>query len=324
MADDFSSQVERYRNLIDAALLDIGKNGEPAYLYEPIRYVLSGKGKRLRPSLVFISADAFGASENEALPAAMAVEILHNFSLVHDDIMDGDDLRHGKETVHKHWDDSVAILAGDGIFSLAYDQLTRLDSAATECLKVFSKATLRLCEGQALDKDFESHKAVSVDDYLEMVRLKTGTLLSLCCRLGAIVGSASADQTDQAGRFGERVGQAFQIQDDILEIYSNSDNMGKSLGSDVLAGKKTFLTCSAEEENASQWSEFRTGLGGGDLSEEILPALRQYFRDNGIQEAGKERVKQLVNEALSFLENIPKNKREKFELFVQMVIERKH
>ena len=324
MADDFSSQVERYRNLIDAALLDIGKNGEPAYLYEPIRYVLSGKGKRLRPSLVFISAEAFGASVNEALPAAMAVEILHNFSLVHDDIMDGDDLRHGKETVHKHWDDSVAILAGDGIFSLAYDQLTHLDSAATECLKVFSKATLRLCEGQALDKDFESHKAVSVDDYLEMVRLKTGTLLSLCCRLGAIVGSASADQTDQAGRFGERVGQAFQIQDDILEIYSSSDNMGKSLGSDVLAGKKTFLTCSAEEENASQWSEFRTGLGGGDLSEEILPALRQYFRDNGIQEAGKERVKQLVNEALSFLENIPKNKREKFELFVQMVIERKH
>ena len=308
MVNDFSSQVERYRNLIDAALLDIGKNGEPAYLYEPIRYVLSGKGKRLRPSLVFISADAFGASENEALPAAMAVEILHNFSLVHDDIMDGDDLRHGKETVHKHWDDSVAILAGDGIFSLAYNQLTHLDSAATECLKVFSKATLRLCEGQALDKDFESHKAVSVDDYLEMVRLKTGTLLSLCCRLGAIVGSASADQTDQAGRFGERVGQAFQIQDDILEIYSSSDNMGKSL----------------EEENASQWSEFRTGLGGGDLSEEILPALRQYFRDNGIQEAGKERVKQLVNEALSFLENIPKNKREKFELFVQMVIERKH
>ena len=143
MTDDFSSQVERYRNLIDAALLDIGKNGEPAYLYEPIRYVLSGKGKRLRPSLVFISAEAFGASVNEALPAAMAVEILHNFSLVHDDIIDGDDLRHGKETVHKHWDNSVAILAGDGIFSLAYDQLTRLDSAATECLKVFSKATLR-------------------------------------------------------------------------------------------------------------------------------------------------------------------------------------
>ena len=324
MADDFSSQVERYRNLIDAALLDIGKNGEPAYLYEPIRYVLSGKGKRLRPSLVFISAEAFGASESEALPAAMAVEILHNFSLVHDDIMDGDDLRHGKETVHKHWDNSVAILAGDGIFSLAYDQLTRLDSATTECLKVFSKATLSLCEGQALDKDFESHKAVSVDDYLEMVRLKTGTLLSLCCRLGAMVGSASLDQTDHAGRFGERVGQAFQIQDDILEIYSSSDNMGKSLGSDVLAGKKTFLTCSAEEENASQWSEFRTGLSGEDLSEEILPALRQYFCDNGIQEAGKKRVKQLVNEALSFLENIPENKREKFELFVQMMIKRKY
>ena len=124
MADDFSNQVERYRNLIDVALLDIGKNGEPAYLYEPIRYILSGKGKRLRPSLVFISAEVFGASESEALPAAMAVEILHNFSLVHDDIMDGDDLRHGKETVHKHWDDSVAILAGDGIFSLAYNQLT--------------------------------------------------------------------------------------------------------------------------------------------------------------------------------------------------------
>ena len=324
MTDDFSGRVERYRNLIDAVLLDIGKNDEPAYLYEPIRYVLSGKGKRLRPTLVFISADAFGASEDVALPAAMAVEILHNFSLVHDDIMDGDYLRHGKETVHRRWDNSAAILTGDGIFALAYDQLTRLDDAATESLKVFTDATLRLCEGQAMDKDFESRKGDSVYEYLEMVRHKTGTLLSLCCRLGAIVGSASSYQTDQIGRFGERVGQAFQIQDDILEIYSSSENMGKSLGSDVLAGKKTFLTCSAEEDNVSQWSEFRASLSGEDLSAKILPELRQYFHDNGIQVTGEEKVKHLVNEALSFLGDIPENKREKFELFVQMVMERKH
>lgn len=323
MSDPFSVQLERYRNAVNAALLDVGKDGEPAYLYDPVRYVLSGKGKRLRPALVLLTAEAFGAAEEEALPAALAVELLHNFSLVHDDIMDGDDLRHGKETVHKRWDESAAILAGDGIFALAFDQLTRLKGATTECLKEFTQATLRLCEGQALDKEFELRDGVSVEEYLEMVRLKTGTLLSLCCRLGAIMGRASAEELRLLGDFGERVGQAFQIQDDIFEIFSNSDRMGKSLGSDVLTGKKTFLTCFASEQHASAWGVFADGLSG-DLTSEVLPELRNFFDENGVLKAGEQKAESLVSDVISNLQTLPEEKRTNLESFVRTVLNRKY
>ena len=322
-SDAFRERLTGYRSRIDEALLQIAKGAEPAYLYDPIRYVFSGRGKRLRPVLVFLTASGFGADEEETLPAALAVEILHNFSLVHDDIMDGDDLRHGKETVHNRWDNSTAILAGDGIFALAFDQLNRLNDTSVASMRLFTNATLRLCEGQALDKAFETDDEVSVDDYLEMVRLKTGTLLSLCCQLGAVVGEAGDEEVDAVAAFGELVGQAFQIQDDILEIYSDSEKMGKSLGSDIIAGKKTFLTCKAEKLDRSHWREFMQSLEGESLDERI-PKIRDYFGKNGIVTDGEKLVKELSEDAISQLEPLPSDVQANLTPFVQYLMERKN
>ncbi|MEE2877029.1 MAG: polyprenyl synthetase family protein [Candidatus Neomarinimicrobiota bacterium] len=322
-SDNFSEKITGYRLRINEALLQIGKDAEPAYLYDPIRYVFSGKGKRIRPVLVLLTASGFGAGEDETLPAALAVEILHNFSLVHDDIMDGDDLRHGKQAVHHRWDNPTAILAGDGIFALAYDQLNHLNSASDACLKVFTNAALRLCEGQALDKAFEAIDEVSVDNYLEMVRLKTGTLLSLCCQIGAILGEADDKEKAAVAYFGERVGQAFQIQDDILEIYSNSKNMGKSLGSDLVAGKKTFLTCKAEELNSSDWRTFMKSLDGEPLSERI-PKMRDYFDVIGIVAEGETLVSHLSEEAVSTLEPLPGSVKNNLVSFIELLTEREN
>ncbi len=318
----FKKRLIGYRSVVDEALLEIGQDAEPAYLYDPIRYVFSGKGKRLRPALVFLTSSGFGAGEDETLPAALAVEILHNFSLIHDDIMDGDDLRHGKETVHHHWDSSTAILAGDGIFALAFDQLNHLTNPSALCLSVFTSATLRLCEGQALDKAFEKDGEVQVSDYLEMARLKTGTLLSLCCQLGAIVGEAEKAEIDAVTLYGEKLGQAFQIQDDILEIYSDSGEMGKSLGSDIISGKKTYLSCKAEELNPSDWGNLMKSLDSESLCATISE-IRHYLDANGIVSEGENLVKELSANAVVQLETLPRKVQNDLTLFTQYLMERK-
>tara|TARA_B100000700_G_C15062714_1_gene866994 strand:- start:10359 stop:11333 length:975 start_codon:yes stop_codon:yes gene_type:complete len=319
----FSRRLNAYQELINLSLLEIVKGLEPNYLYNPIRYVLSGQGKRLRPALVFVTADGFGVDENRTLPAAMAVEILHNFSLVHDDIMDNDDFRHGKQTVHQRWDISTAILAGDGIFCLAYDQLNRLDGLTSSYLKIFSNSTIRLCEGQALDKDFESRQKVSLDEYLEMVSLKTGTLLSLCCKLGGILGGASDHQINSLGEFGLQLGKAFQIQDDILEIYSNVKDMGKSLGSDILTDKKTFLTIKAAEMNPSEWYSFKKGLKDYSLIESRLK-MRNYFEIQKILEDARLALRSLSDDSLLILNELPKKVQHNLTSFLEFLMQRKN
>ena len=321
--DLFSIRLNRYRELIDFSLLEIGKGLKPDYLYDPIRYVFSGQGKRLRPALVLITSGGFGVAEDRALPAAMAVEILHNFSLVHDDIMDNDDFRHGKETVHQRWDISTAILAGDGIFCLAYDQLIRLDGSISSYLKVFTDSTIRLCEGQALDKDFESRQEVSVSEYLKMVSLKTGTLLALCCKFGGIIGGASEYKVNCLEQFGLQLGQVFQIQDDILEIYSNVDDMGKSLGSDILTNKKTFLTSKATEVNPSEWYSFKKSLKDYSLIESRMK-MRDYFEAQGISKDAELTLKTLSEEALLILNELPKKVQLNLRSFVEFLMERKN
>ncbi|MBH30874.1 MAG: hypothetical protein CMG71_02650 [Candidatus Marinimicrobia bacterium] len=322
LSEAFKERLISYQSTVDQALLKIGQDAEPAYLYDPIRYVFSGRGKRLRPALVFLTSSGFGADEDATLPAALAVEILHNFSLVHDDIMDGDDLRHGKETVHYRWNNSTAILAGDGIFALAFHQLNSLTDHSAACLSAFTNATLHLCEGQALDKAFETDGEVHVNDYLEMVRLKTGTLLSLCCQLGAILGKAEKAEIDSVALYGEKVGQAFQIQDDILEIYSDSGKMGKSLGSDIISGKKTYLFCKAKELNPSDWGNLMKSLDGESLGETISE-IRDYLDANGIVAEGENLVKELSTDAVVQLEALPHKVQNDLTSFVQYLMERK-
>ncbi|MBC8175570.1 MAG: polyprenyl synthetase family protein [Candidatus Marinimicrobia bacterium] len=322
-SDSFSDDIKDLRHQIDDALKSIVTMSEPAYLYDPVHYVLSGRGKRLRPILVFLVGRLFNVSTLKLMPAALSVELLHNFSLVHDDIMDRDDTRHGQPTVHKKWDESTAILAGDAIFTLVYHQLIQLDSHQQTCMSVVNEATIKLCEGQALDKDYESRKNVTILDYLTMVGLKTGALLSLCCQLGAILGKADEEEILDLKEFGTLMGQAFQIQDDVLEIFSNQTEMGKSLGSDVLAGKKTYLTCKAMEQDPDSWHRLVDSLTDADLHSEVLPSLRTYFEENGIVFEAKSEVYAMMALVKAKLDRFDVPQKEDIIQFVDMITARK-
>ena len=191
----------------------------------------------------------------DLLNAGLAVELLHNFTLVHDDIMDQDSLRHGKATVHKKWDESTAILAGDGIYAIAQILITKVGVNPLKAVHAFNKATLYVCEGQAYDKEFENDNEIKFDQYLKMIKKKTGWLIGFCAELGGILGNQSDTTINELRSYGLNLGIAFQIQDDILEIFSDSKSMGKSLGSDLIAGKQTILTVLSRQNDEIEWRE---------------------------------------------------------------------
>lgn len=319
---DFDTRVRGYRSRIDRELSTLVPTRQPPYLYDPVNYALRGRGKRLRPILLFLVAKLFRVSDNEAMPAALSVEILHNFSLIHDDIMDQDEMRHGMPSVFRKWDESTAILVGDVLFALAYRELAKVTRNLPACLRAFNEATVRLCEGQALDKDFESRQNVSIDEYLEMIRWKTGTLISLSCRLGAIIGDASEEKKEEMGEFGELLGQAFQIQDDVLEVYSSVQKMGKSLGSDVAWGKKTYLTCRAMGKDPGSWNRLMDSLEGKKVESEALPALRAYFEESGAVGEAKDEINRFLSLSRSKLERFHGEECRDLNHFVDMLMAR--
>ena len=239
--------IDQYIEKIENELINIYNSG-PTLLVEPIKHVFSGKGKRIRPLLTLFTSKTLGKDINDAMDAAISIEVLHNFTLVHDDIMDKDQLRHGKETVNIKWDNDIALLSGDAMLALA---LKKLNAYSTNHLlfPTFINGLLSVCEGQALDKEFESKDNVEISEYLNMIDLKTGYLIGLSAELGAIISGASSDETNLLREFGRKIGRSFQIQDDVLEIFSDSKTMGKSLKSDLLLGKKTFLMVKAENYN---------------------------------------------------------------------------
>ncbi|SUI96836.1 Farnesyl diphosphate synthase [Sphingobacterium spiritivorum] len=216
---------------------------EPANMYDPIRYILTLKGKQVRPVLTLMGAQLFGEEDMEkVVPAALAIEYFHNFSLIHDDIMDKAPLRRGQLTVHEKWNDSVAILSGDGLLVKAYEQVAKCPKEnLLDLLTTFNKVATEVCEGQQLDMDFESLDQVTEDEYLHMIRLKTSVLLGGALRMGAIIAQASVEQQELIYDFGVNVGIAFQLQDDILDVYGDPETFGKQVGGDIIANKKTFL-----------------------------------------------------------------------------------
>ena len=227
--------------LIDSDLAKAVSIEFPPNLYNPMKYVLSSKGKRFRPVLLIMACETVGGSFQDAYNASLAIEILHNFTLVHDDIMDDDQLRRGRKTVHKKWNNSIAILTGDGLIALAYRYLLRSKTERIrDIIKKFSEAIIKICEGQSLDKDMESASEVNIDDYLDMIKRKTGVLISISAELGGILGNASETEIEALKNFGFEIGIAFQIQDDLLDIISDEVVIGKDLGSDLALGKKTY------------------------------------------------------------------------------------
>lgn len=228
----------------------------PSNLYDPLRYFLQLGGKRMRPMLSLMACKLAGSPMENALSAALAVEYFHNFSLIHDDIMDAAPLRRGQSTVHEKWNTNIAILSGDVLLVKAYDHLANYDAPTFQALfKVFNQTAVEVCEGQQMDMDFETMSDVSEQQYLEMIRLKTSVLLGCALQIGGIVGGVSASDAARLYTFGEQLGLAFQIQDDILDLYGESSQVGKQIGGDVLCNKKTLLSISAKR--AANQSELK-------------------------------------------------------------------
>lgn len=234
---------------------------EPKNLYTPVDYILQLGGKRMRPILTLMAADIFSDNFKEALPAALAVEVFHNFTLVHDDIMDDAPIRRGKETVHEKWDLNTGILSGDVMLILAYQYFENYEAPIFQKLaKLFSKTALEVCDGQQLDIDFETRADVTIDEYLNMIRLKTSVLVAAALQMGAIVAKADQKNADLIYDFGLNLGIAFQLQDDFLDTFGDEETFGKQIGGDIIENKKTFLYLKAlelaDDEDREILSEF--------------------------------------------------------------------
>ncbi|MFD2967629.1 polyprenyl synthetase family protein [Sphingobacterium bambusae] len=242
----------------------------PANLYDPIRYILSLSGKRIRPLLVTLGAALFDEAVLEAsLPASTAIEFFHNFSLIHDDIMDKAPLRRGKETVHQKWNESVAILSGDALLVKAYEELAKCPSdKIVPLLRLFNQTALEVCEGQQYDMDFELRADVSQDEYIDMIRLKTSVLLGCALQMGAIIGGADIAAQQQLYAFGVNLGIAFQLQDDLLDVYGDPETFGKQVGGDILSNKKTILFIQLRERLQDSDKQLFEHLLGSDVEQE--------------------------------------------------------
>jgi len=312
--------IPKYRQDINNRLAEIYSNG-PKTLTEPINYVLNGAGKRLRPLLAIFSAEACGGSKNDVLSPALAIEILHNFTLVHDDIMDRDLIRHGKETVHHKWDDGVAILTGDAMLSLALDLINQSPKSCHKQMKIFIEGLLAVCEGQAIDKEFETKPSVSIDDYIHMIDLKTGYMIGLAAQIGATSAGVDDEISKAVRDYGRLLGRAFQIQDDYFEIFSDSNNMGKSLESDIMLGKKTFLMIHALGKNSREIKnaidntrkDFKNGM----------EQIREYMRASGIQDTAREEINNIIELADAQLSQLD-IKKKKLLYFSELIRKRGH
>lgn len=322
VTDSFLDHIEQLRFEINERLQSFPLDSEPKYIYDPIKYIMEGRGKRLRPIIVNLVGTVYGAKKDDLLNAGLAVELLHNFTLVHDDIMDQDNLRHGQATVHKKWDESTAILAGDGIYAIAQILITKVKTNPLKAINAFNKATLYVCEGQAYDKEFEHNHGIVLDQYMTMIKKKTGWLIGFCAELGGILGNQPDSVINELQSYGLNLGIAFQIQDDMLEIFSNSKLMGKSLGSDLIAGKQTILTVLARQNDPVGWKQKWEEIMNNDL-QVAIEKFRIYFEDNGILEAAKNMAKKYTEAAQNNLQIIPKEKRAKLEQLTEFVWKRK-
>ena len=309
MVIDAAQHVSRLRAGVDEALPGLVEEREPAELYEPVRYVLAGQGKRFRPVLLLLAAEALGAEAEKALPAALAVEVFHNFTLVHDDIMDHAAERRGRPTVQVRWDESTAILCGDLLMALSYDLLARLEKGTPQLgaiLHAYYGMVARLCEGQTLDKVFEARADVAVADYLRMIDRKTGALLQTSLELGGRVAGAAPHHLDALRQTGRHIGRAFQIQDDLLDLTADDARWGKTIGGDLIEGKKTFLLLRMlERAEGEERAWFRRIVQDGGLPEEGVPEARERMERLGVLGEAREAVARHSAAALACLEGLP-------------------
>jgi geranylgeranyl diphosphate synthase type II len=299
--------IAAYRDIFLRALDRAIGNREPESLYEPARYILSLGGKRMRPALTMLSAEIFGTSHRDALPAALAVEVFHNFSLVHDDIMDDAPLRRGKQTVHAKWDLNAGILSGDAMLILAYRHLESYPPETFfKLASLFSKTALEVCEGQQWDMDFEKRSDVMLDEYLKMIEYKTAVLVGAALQMGAIVAGASEENGAAIFDFGRELGIAFQIQDDYLDVFGDPEKTGKQPGGDIIENKKTFLLLKAYELADGPQRRELDGIYAGEFADGAskVAAAKSIFEKTGATKAATAAIRDYTAKALSRLDPI--------------------
>lgn len=300
----------------------------PENLYNPIDYILRLSGKRLRPLLTMMSADIFGSSYVKALPAAMAVEVFHNFSLVHDDIMDDAPLRRGHETVHEKWGLNTGILSGDAMLILAYQYFEQYEPQVFKSLaQLFSKTALEVCEGQQWDVDFEIRDDVTIDEYLKMIEFKTAVLVAAALKMGAIIAETSNENCDAIYEFGKNLGIAFQLQDDYLDAFGDPKTFGKQTGGDIISNKKTYLYLKAvEAASADQISQIDHLYSiQPNNNDDKINSVKRLYDSTGASEATREAISEYTLKALHTLDSmqIEPEKKEVLKAFGENLMKRK-
>ncbi len=296
------------QNIINQSFIEINWNIEPIGLYTPIDYILALSGKKVRSTLTLLAANLFSENINPAISASIGIEIFHNFTLLHDDIMDKAPVRRGQPTVHKKWNENTAILSGDAMMIKAYQYIAQIpEKYLSECLSTFSQTAIEVCEGQQFDIDFESRNSVSEEEYLEMIRLKTAVLLGAALQIGAIIGGADTVNAKTLYDFGINIGLAFQLKDDFLDVYGSAETFGKQIGGDILCNKKTYLLISAfnhanEEQKGAlqQW----INTDGTNNPLEKIKAVTDLFNQIGVKTICEKKMHDYFVDAMQCLDKI--------------------
>jgi geranylgeranyl diphosphate synthase, type II len=319
--------IPQYQEFINSYIQSQNIRKEPINLYEPVYYIVGLGGKRMRPLLTLMSAEVFNTDYKKALPAALAVEMFHNFSLVHDDIMDDAPLRRGYETVHEKWNTNTAILSGDAMLILAYQYFEQYEPTVFRDLaKLFSKTAMEVCEGQQLDVDFETREDVTIPEYLKMIEYKTAVLVAAAMKMGAIIAETSKENCELIYDFGLNLGLAFQLQDDYLDAFGDPETFGKQVGGDIIENKKTYLYLKAMEfskqEEARQLLHLYSVHPADNLDK--IDSVKRIFEQSGASAATRDAISAYTLKAFATLAKmeITTDKKEMLESFGQKLMQR--
>ncbi len=321
--------LKQAQGMVNNELCKLNIGSTPKELYDPIDYVINLGGKRIRPALAILSCNLFSDNVNSSLGPAVALEVFHNFTLVHDDIMDNANLRRGKETVHIRWNNNVAILSGDAMCIKAYEKLSECDERyLKKVLLVFNETALKVCEGQQYDMNFENRQSVTEVEYLKMIELKTSVLLAGSLKIGAIIGGASDDEAELLYNFGLNLGMAFQLQDDLLDVFGDESILGKEIGKDIISNKKTYLLIKALEiATGSQLNTLKNWLLSKNFNnDDKIKGVQTIYLGLGIKELTLKAIEKRIVESLCDLKKVSVLDERKVELtnFIYSMRNRKY
>ena len=315
--------------MVNHFLANLPYDRKPSSLYEPIRYVLSMVGKRIRPTLMLMAYNLYNENPENILMNAIARETYHNYTLLHDDLMDNADVRRGHQTVHKKWDANTAILSGDSMLVLAYERMAQCDAQhLQDVLRLFTTTALEIGEGQQYDMEFETRDDVKEEEYIEMIRLKTSVLLACALKIGAILGDASAEDADNLYKFGEQIGLAFQLQDDYLDVYGDPKVFGKEIGGDITSNKKTYMLINAfNRANDEQRAELQKWVSAKVFDrKEKVAAVTRLYNEIGIDKMALDKIAYYFEQSKKYLDavNVPVERKEELAKYAQRMMKRKY